>query len=143
MTSKPYTIICQAAKLGDMPYLLRDFELARQLDAQGTPSGRIYGNSSGVLVALVHSLVLAARARPGLVALQALNALGINKSPRALARAVANWGPLRERLARFIEQWTGCKNDAELREAGQSAMHAHHDLPDLKGNWQRAWGATR
>ncbi len=54
MRSKSYTIIYQAAKLGDMPYLLRDFELARQLEAGGTPIGRVYGNSSGALVALAH-----------------------------------------------------------------------------------------
>ena len=49
VTMKPYTVIYQAAKLGDVPYLLKDFEMARRLDAEGTPIGRIYGNASGAL----------------------------------------------------------------------------------------------
>jgi len=74
-TPIPYTIIYQSAKLGDVPYLLKDFELARRLDAEGTPIGRIYGNSSGALVALAHGIVLSARARPDRFTPHALNAL--------------------------------------------------------------------
>ena len=62
--ARPYSVIYQAAKLGDVPYLLKDFEMARRLDAEGTPIGRIYGNSSGALVALAHGIVITARARP-------------------------------------------------------------------------------
>ncbi len=60
----PTTLIYQAAKLGDIPYLIKDFELASRLDSEGIPIGRIYGNSSGALVALAHGLVLSARTDP-------------------------------------------------------------------------------
>ena len=70
-----YSVIYQAAKLGDVPQLLQDFEMARRLDSEGTPIGRIYGNSSGALVALAHGLVLTARAHPDRFAPQAASAL--------------------------------------------------------------------
>ena len=75
VTMKPYTVIYQAAKLGDVPYLLKDFEMARRLDAEGAPIGRIYGNSSGALVAVAHGILLAARAQPQRFTPQAANAL--------------------------------------------------------------------
>jgi predicted acylesterase/phospholipase RssA len=74
-SAPPYTVIYQAAKLGDVPHLLRDFEMARRLDAEGVSIGRIYGNSSGALVALAHGLVITARAQPGRLTPQAANAL--------------------------------------------------------------------
>jgi predicted acylesterase/phospholipase RssA len=77
MTSpmKPNTIVYQAAKLGDIPYLLKDFELAQRLDVQNTPIGRIFGNSSGTLVAVAHSIAISARVHPDLFTPQAANAL--------------------------------------------------------------------
>ncbi|MFH1086450.1 MAG: hypothetical protein V1772_11905, partial [Chloroflexota bacterium] len=85
MTSQPhagqphtviaYSVIYQAAKLGDVPYLLKDFDMARRLEAQAVPIGRLYGNSSGALVAVAHGIVLAARAQPERFTPQAANAL--------------------------------------------------------------------
>jgi hypothetical protein len=40
--------------------------------------------------------------------------LRVNKTPRSLARAIANWGPLRECLCRYIERWTGRRDGAEV-----------------------------
>jgi predicted acylesterase/phospholipase RssA len=73
--NRPHTIIYQAAKLGDISYLLRDIEMALQLDAQGVLVGRLFGNSSGALVALAHGIVLAARAASNRFTPQASQAL--------------------------------------------------------------------
>ncbi len=58
------SIIYQAGKLGDVPQVLQDLALARDLDARGVVPGRIYGNSGGCLAALAHGVVLSARAAP-------------------------------------------------------------------------------
>ncbi len=59
------TLIFQAAKLGDIPYLIQELDwAARRLDeAQPTP-GRIFGVSGGNLSALAFGLALAARRTP-------------------------------------------------------------------------------
>jgi predicted acylesterase/phospholipase RssA len=72
---QPCTIIYQAAKLGDVPHLLTDLRMARRLDAEGMSIGRIFGNSSGALVAVAHGIVLAARAAPDRFTPQAADAL--------------------------------------------------------------------
>jgi predicted acylesterase/phospholipase RssA len=74
-SDRPHTIIYQAAKLGDIPYLLEDFKMARRLDAEGVDIGRLFGNSSGALVALAHAILLAARAAPDHFTPQAAQAL--------------------------------------------------------------------
>lgn len=117
----PTTVIYQAAKLGDVSYLLGDFELAQRLDAEGMPIGRIYGNSSGALVAVAHAIVLAARADPQRWAPQATHALAdfVAFFRRARSRDIRrlNWrglrygiyhlDPLRRWLTERLREYTG------------------------------------
>ena len=116
-----YTVIYQAAKLGDVPYLLKDFEMARRLDAEGVPIGRIYGNSSGALVALAHGLVLTARVQPDRFTPQAINALADFEAFFRTAKSrdirrlnwrgtkygVYNLDPLKRWLTQRLKAYTG------------------------------------
>ena len=118
---KPHSIIYQAAKLGDVPHLLRDFEMARQLDAEGLPIGRLYGNSSGALVALAHGIVRSARAQPDRFRPQAENALvdfeTFFRAAKSRAIRRLNWrglwygvyhlDPLRRWLAARLRDYAG------------------------------------
>lgn len=74
-TDRPYSVIYQAAKLGEIAYLLNDLEMAQSLNAERIPIGRIYGNSSGALAAVAHGIVLSARANPDRFTQQAVHAL--------------------------------------------------------------------
>ncbi len=116
-----YSVIYQAAKLGDVPYLLKDFEMARRLDAEGVPIGRIYGNSSGALVALAHGLALTARAHPDHFTPQAVNALADFEAFfrtakgrdirrlnwRGIKYGVYNLDPLKRWLTQRLKAYTG------------------------------------
>lgn len=131
---RPCSIIYQAAKLGDIPYLLKDFELAQRLD-QVTPIGRIYGNSSGALAALAHGIVITARVRPDRLTPQALDALTDFESFfrtaksrdircinwRGLAYGVYNLDPLRQWLAARLRSYTGLDDLTSLTFTDLSA----------------------
>jgi predicted acylesterase/phospholipase RssA len=118
---RPYTVVYQAAKLGDVPYLLADLRMARRLDADGVAIGRIFGNSSGALVAVAHGIVLAARAVPGRFTPQAAGALadfeGFFRSAKSRHVRQLNWrgmfygfynlDPLRQWLAERLKAYTG------------------------------------
>jgi predicted acylesterase/phospholipase RssA len=60
----PASVVFQAAKLGDVPRILADFEWAERLQASQVSVGRVYGVSGGALAALAFGLVLAARRDP-------------------------------------------------------------------------------
>jgi predicted acylesterase/phospholipase RssA len=55
------SIIFQASKLGDLPYIVRELDRAEKLLEDGTPVGRIYGVSGGALTATAFALALAAK----------------------------------------------------------------------------------
>jgi predicted acylesterase/phospholipase RssA len=63
MPSEP-SVIFQSAKLGDLPYIIKEFDRAEALFKEGRPIGRIYGVSGGALVALAFALALAAKKDP-------------------------------------------------------------------------------
>ncbi len=63
MASEP-SVIFQSAKLGDLPYILKEFDRAEALLKEGRPVGRVYGVSGGALVALAFGLALAAKKDP-------------------------------------------------------------------------------
>ena len=119
--ARPYSVIYQSAKLGDVPYLLKDFEMARQLDAERVPIGRLYGNSSGALAALAHGLVVTARARPDRFSPQAQNALTDFESFfrtaksrdirrinwRGIQYGIYNLDPLKRWLTERLKAYTG------------------------------------
>lgn len=58
------TLIYQAAKLGDVAWLLAELDLAAGHLRDGQPVGRIFGVSGGAFVALAASLAWSARAHP-------------------------------------------------------------------------------
>lgn len=64
MTTTLTTIIFQSAKLGDIPYLIKELEWAQSLLDQGVEPGRIFGVSGGNFAALAFGLELAARRSP-------------------------------------------------------------------------------
>ncbi len=55
------SIIFQASKLGDLPYIIRELDRAEKLLNEDTPVGRIYGVSGGALTATAFALALAAK----------------------------------------------------------------------------------
>ena len=63
MASAP-SIIFQSAKLGDIPFILKELDRAQALLDENKPIGRIYGVSGGALVAMAFSLALAAKKDP-------------------------------------------------------------------------------
>ncbi|MBN1428553.1 MAG: patatin-like phospholipase family protein [Anaerolineae bacterium] len=127
--TKPSTVIYQAAKLGDIPYLLEDFALAQRIDAQDIPIGRIFGNSSGALVAVAHGIVLSARAHPDRFTPQATSALAdfVDFFRRAKSRHLRrlNWrslfygfynlDPLKRWLAARLRAYAG-RDDLTLAD---------------------------
>lgn len=64
MTPAKQSIIFQASKLGDIPYLLDEFKWAQQLLQQGIVPKHVYGISGGCLVALAYTLNIAAQQDP-------------------------------------------------------------------------------
>jgi len=63
MTNPP-SIIFQSAKLGDLPFIVRELERAEALLKEDKPIGRIYGVSGGALTATAFALALAAKKDP-------------------------------------------------------------------------------
>src|SRR5512136_994078 len=119
--ARPYSVIYQSAKLGDISYLLKDLDLARRLDAEGVPIGRLYGNSSGALAALAHGIVVTARAQPGRLKPLAVSALADFESffraaksrdirrlnGRGIPYGVYNLDPLKRWLTDRLKAYTG------------------------------------
>jgi hypothetical protein len=64
ISSTPTTIIFQSAKLGDLSWVLKELDWAERLLAEGREVGRIFGVSSGNLVALAFGLALASQRNP-------------------------------------------------------------------------------
>ena len=64
ISSTPATIIFQSAKLGDLPWILKELDWAESLLREGVEAGRIFGVSGGNLAALAFGLALAARKSP-------------------------------------------------------------------------------
>jgi hypothetical protein len=60
----PATVIFQSAKLGDLPWILKELEWAEKLLSDGVAVGRIYGVSGGNLAALAFGLAWAAKQSP-------------------------------------------------------------------------------
>ena len=63
MSSVP-SIIFQAAKLGDLPFIVKELDRAEALLKDGITAGRIYGVSGGALTATAYALALAAQKDP-------------------------------------------------------------------------------
>ncbi len=63
MPSEP-SIIFQSAKLGDIPFILKEFDRAEALLKEDKPIGRIYGVSGGAQVVAAFGLALAAKKDP-------------------------------------------------------------------------------
>ena len=126
--NQPYTIIYQAAKLGDVPHLLTDLQMALRLDAEGVPIGCIFGNSSGALVAVAHGIVLAARAAPDRFTSQAADALtdfeAFFRNARSRHIRRTNWqgmfygfynlNPLKRWLVERLKAYTGLDDVSNL-----------------------------
>ena len=126
--SQPFNVIYGA---GGFSGILAGLVMTRFVDERGGNVRRIFGCSAGVLNGLVPRRRSGRAPSPGALhcrrrwtalstwrlfsrRLEPKKLFRINKTPRALARAIANWGPLREQLARYIEQWTGRANGAEV-----------------------------
>ena len=60
----PSTLIFQSAKLGDLPFIVKELDWAERLLNDNVEPGRIFGVSGGNLVALAFGLALAARKSP-------------------------------------------------------------------------------
>jgi predicted acylesterase/phospholipase RssA len=58
------SVILQSAKLGDLPFIVRELDRAQALLNENKPIGRIYGVSGGALVAMAFALALAAKRDP-------------------------------------------------------------------------------
>ena len=63
MAAEP-SIIFQSAKLGDLPFIVRELDRAQALLSENKPVGRVYGVSGGALVAMAFGLALAAKKDP-------------------------------------------------------------------------------
>ncbi len=63
MASDP-SVIFQSAKLGDLPFIVRELDRAQALLDENKPIGRVYGVSGGALVAMAFALALAAKKDP-------------------------------------------------------------------------------
>jgi hypothetical protein len=62
--ASPVTIIFQSAKLGDLPWILKELGWAEHLLGEGVAEGRIFGVSGGNLAALAFGLARAAQKSP-------------------------------------------------------------------------------
>ncbi len=58
------SVIFQSAKLGDLPFIVRELDRAQALLDENKPIGRVYGVSGGALVAMAFALALAAKKDP-------------------------------------------------------------------------------
>jgi predicted acylesterase/phospholipase RssA len=133
--ARPFNLIYGA---GGFSGLLAGLVMSRLVDARQANISRVYGCSAGVLNGLFHAVVLGARRHPELYTDRALRALDdlesffqrispavlyrVNKTPRALYRALVNFGPLRQELAHYLEAWTG-------RSQGESITFQDIRLP--------------
>lgn len=123
-TAEAYSIIYQAAKLGDIPQVLSDFALAHEVIAEKIPIGRVYGTSGGALAALTHCLVISVEQVPGHFAPQTANALEdfagfLRRAKSWHIRRLNWWGmrygfynlkPLRRWLSDQLRLYTGVDN---------------------------------
>ena len=62
--ASPATIIFQSAKLGDLPWILKELDWAERLLDEDMEAGRIFGVSGGNLAALAFGLARAAQKSP-------------------------------------------------------------------------------
>jgi predicted acylesterase/phospholipase RssA len=120
--TQPASIIFQSAKLGDIRYILDEFDWAARLQAEGVQAGRIYGLSGGALVALAFGLTQAAQRDPqrwgraGRALDDFAGFLGQARSRdvRALNRrpwyGFYNLHPLRRWLAAHLGEYCGSEN---------------------------------
>jgi hypothetical protein len=123
------SVIFQASKLGDMPFILNELDCAQKLLDNGLTVGRIYGVSGGALTALAFGLALAASADPqkwgkAATAMTDLHAFlckaysfqirCLNPNPMY---GPFNLRPLRVRLSALLRRYTG-RDDWRLSELG-------------------------
>ncbi len=113
----PRTLIYQAAKLGNVPWLLAECDLAASHLRDGQPVGRIYGVSGGAFVALAASLAWAARANPSR---WARGADAVNDFQAFLRTA-----PSRALRARNRNPWYGPNNLRPLRRWVTERLRAY------------------
>ncbi|MBN2086205.1 MAG: patatin-like phospholipase family protein [Anaerolineales bacterium] len=111
--ASPATIVFQSAKLGDLPWILKELEWAEQLLGDGTPVGRIFGVSGGNLAALAFSLALAAQKSPSI------------------------WGKAANAPADFM-RFLGRARSRDLRKLKLNPTYGFHTLAPL-----RRWAASR
>jgi predicted acylesterase/phospholipase RssA len=125
--AQPFNLIYGA---GGFSGLLAGLVMSRLVDERQANIARIYGCSAGVLNGLFHAIVLGTRRYPELYTDRAAHALDdledffqrigpsilyrVNKTPRSLYRALVNFGPLRQELARYLELWTGRPDGASI-----------------------------
>jgi hypothetical protein len=64
--ASPATIVFQSAKLGDLPWILKELDWAKRLLNEGVAAGRIFGVSGGNLAALAFGLARAAQQSPSI-----------------------------------------------------------------------------
>ncbi len=127
--ASPATIVFQSAKLGDLPWILKDLEWAERLLGEGTAAGRIFGVSGGNLAALAFGLARTAQKTPSLWG-KALNAPADFRSFLSRARSrdlrALKWNPaygihtltpLRRWVASKLRDYTG-REDWQLSELG-------------------------
>ena len=123
------TIIFQSAKLGDIPYILKELDRAALLLSDNKPVGRIYGVSGGALTAMAFGLALAAKQYPGkwgkaasaitdfrnfLKKARGWNIRSFNLNPMY---GRSNLKPLRRWLANRLKAYTG-RSDWNISELG-------------------------
>lgn len=109
----PATIIFQSAKLGDLPWILKELEWAERLLNEGVAVERIFGVSGGNLAALAFSLARAAQ-----------------KSPLV-------WGKARNAPADF-RSFLGRARSRDLRALKLNPAYGFYTLKPL-----RRWAASR
>jgi hypothetical protein len=127
--ASPTTIIFQSAKLGDLPWVLKELEWAERLLSDGVAVGRIFGVSGGNLAALAFGLARVALKSPHIWG-KARNAPADFRSflSRAHSRDLRNlklnpaYGfynlqPLRRWIASRLRAYTG-RDDWLLSELG-------------------------
>jgi hypothetical protein len=111
--ASPPTIIFQSAKLGDLPWILKELEWAERLLSGGVAAGRIFGVSGGNLAALAFGLAWAAQMSPHV------------------------WGKARNAPADF-HGFLGRARSRDLRGLKLNPAHGFYTLQPL-----RRWVASR
>ncbi len=111
--ASPPTIIFQSAKLGDLPWILKELEWAEHLFSEDVATGRIFGVSGGNLTALAFGLARAAQKTPHI------------------------WGKARNAPADF-RTYLGRVRSRNLRSLKLNPAHGFYTLQPL-----RRWVAAR